>query len=193
MAGCVKENRSQSGLRALPGIAEAGAWWHAASVKDPVSRHAPSTEACAEAVRNCLCFNLRMLARDVKGVYDEALKPTGLSSNQFALLLGLRLAGRPTKRQLAALLRVDRTALTRNLVPVLKQGLVTEAVGTDRRTRYVTLTPKGARLISKSMPAWRNAQGKAGELFGADGMRRLLNIVHDSIAIFRQAECSAAD
>lgn len=156
-----------------------------------VHDRAPSPEVCAAAVQNCLCFNLRVLTREVKGVYDGALKPTGLSSGQFALLLALRLAGVPTKRQLAEMLRVDRTALTRNLVPLLRQGLIEEAAGPDRRTRCVTLTAKGARLISVSMPAWRKAQARAQKIFGAKSMRRLLGMVHASIATFHKAENGA--
>lgn len=144
----------------------------------------PTEGACAEAVRSCLCFNLRNLTRAVKGVYDEALRPSGLSSGQFALLLALRVSGRITKRDLAFVARTDRTALTRNLQPLIRRKLVRETAGADRRTRCVELTSSGIDSIRTAIPAWETAQATAATLLTQPGMDDLLQVVHRSIERF---------
>jgi DNA-binding MarR family transcriptional regulator len=39
-----------------------------------------------------------------------------------------------------------------------KQGLIEVAVGTDRRSRIVTITAQGNAAIAQAMPFWKKAQ-----------------------------------
>lgn len=149
--------------------------------KPAESAKSPSAKLCAEAVRSCLCFNLRVLTRGVKNIYDDELKPSGLNSGQLALLLALRLTAPTTKQALAETVHVDRTALTRNLLPLQRKGFVREWSGDDRRTRLVALTDKGSRAIVQAMPSWKKAQKKAKSIFGEAGLERLLDTVHEAI------------
>lgn len=158
--------------------------------KKTVARRRPALTAdqCAAAVRSCLCFNLRALTRDVKAVYDGALRPAGLNSGQFALLLALQISGPTSKRDLAATIRSDRTTLSRNLRPLIQRRLVAEARGDDLRTRRVELTSLGIKTIAACVPAWKNAQRQAARLLTDDGMNRLLAVVHDSLDTIRRRE-----
>jgi len=168
-------------------------------LQNPVARdilsvvREPTVAACSEAVRNCLCFNLRKLTRSVKGVYDQALREADLSSGQFALLLALRIGGPLTKRDLAEMVRAERSALTRNLHPLIRRKLVEEREGSDRRTRFVSLTPAGVEAIQRGIPRWRNAQKRATQLLSQEGMNHLLGAVQRSLEIVSKSEQLSED
>ncbi len=59
-------------------------------------------------------------------------------------------------RAAASLLGMDRTTLTAALKPLQRRGLLrTKADVADRRSRILTLTPKGRRLLLRAVPIWR--------------------------------------
>lgn len=69
---------------------------------------------------------------------------------------------------------MDQTTLTRNLTPLEKQGLVQRVPGTDRRTRRVSVTPKGLDAVVKAVPLWKRAQAKVLRTFGEIRFQRFL-------------------
>ncbi len=71
----------------------------------------------------CACANLRRAARVVTQFYDAALGPSGLPVTQFTLLQALRLAPGISQKQLAELLGIDSSTLTRTLVPLRRNGM----------------------------------------------------------------------
>ena len=107
----------------------------------------------------CACFNLRKAARAVTQHYDEALKPCGLRTTQFSILAVLaRISPAPVARLSGALV-MDRTTLTRNLKPLVGQGLVAILPGVDdRRKRNVSLTAKGRKAFERALPHWQAVQ-----------------------------------
>jgi DNA-binding MarR family transcriptional regulator len=102
------------------------------------------------------------------------LRPSGLQATQFTLLVTIALAGTAPITQLAKVLVMDRTTLTRNLKPLEKQGLVQVAPGEDQRMRLVTLTEPGQQALTKALPLWEKAQAQAVKVLGAEGFRALL-------------------
>ena len=129
------------------------------------------------APENCTCFNLRKAARAVTQVYDAALQPVGLKATQFSLLAAAGAAEGRTVGQLAEALVLDRTTLTRNLAPLVRDGLISVEEGSDRRARLVEVTPAGRRLLKRAWPLWRGAQdrmvGDLGDRQWADLLTRL--------------------
>ena len=103
----------------------------------------------------CLCLHLQRAARVVARRFDEALRPLGLTSGQFSLLMSLNDPKPPTIGSVANLLAMDRTTLTANLKPLERRGLVAISVdATDRRSRRVTSTRTGRALLAKAVPVW---------------------------------------
>jgi DNA-binding MarR family transcriptional regulator len=83
---------------------------------------------------HCLCLAAQRAARAVARRFDEALRPVGLTSGQFSLLMSLNRPKPPSIGSVAALLAMDRTTLTANLKPLERRGLVETAVDpADRR------------------------------------------------------------
>jgi DNA-binding MarR family transcriptional regulator len=104
---------------------------------------------------HCLCLAAQRAARAVARRFDEALRPVGLTSGQFSLLMSLNRPKPPSIGSVAALLAMDRTTLTANLKPLERRGLVETAVDpADRRGRLLTLTEAGRRLLRSALPIW---------------------------------------
>jgi DNA-binding MarR family transcriptional regulator len=104
---------------------------------------------------HCLCFAAQRAARALARRFDEALRPAGLTSGQFSLLMSLNRPEPPTVGAVAALLGMDRTTLTANLKPLERKRLVGSAVDpADRRGRLLVLTATGKKKLRAALPFW---------------------------------------
>ena len=114
-----------------------------------------------EVADGCACTAMRRTARSMTRAYDDAIRPSGLRVTQFSLLVAAELGGGALKlSQIADILGLERTTLTRDLHPLEKRGLVTVQPGEDRRARIVRVTDAGRRAMVDAMPRWRAAQAK---------------------------------
>jgi DNA-binding MarR family transcriptional regulator len=114
--------------------------------------------ASRDIEERCLGMALRKASRAVTQHYDEALAKTGLRSTQFSVLVGLARAPEVPLSRLAEALVMDRTTLTRNLAPLVRDGLVEERSAADGRVRFFALTGKGKKTFARVVPAWEAAQ-----------------------------------
>ncbi|MDQ0390777.1 MarR family winged helix-turn-helix transcriptional regulator [Labrys monachus] len=118
----------------------------------------------------CLCLHVQRAARRLARRFDEALRPVGLTNNQFSLMMALNRPSPPTMAPVAALLAMDRTTLTAALKPLERRGLV--EIGTDpadRRSRLLALTPAGRSLLAAAVPIWQSTHAEVeARLPGAD-------------------------
>ena len=115
------------------------------------------TTTTIEVRDTCLCLHLQRAARAVARRFDEALRPLGLTSGQFSLLMSLNRPEPPTIGSVAALLAMDRTTLTANLKPLERRGLVELRIDSgDRRSRRLVLTQPGRNLLTQALPVWRS-------------------------------------
>lgn len=105
----------------------------------------------------CLCLHAQRAARALARRFDVALRPVGITSGQFSLLMSLNRPEPPNLGSVAALLAMDRTTLTANLKPLERRGLVRTATDPmDKRARLLKLTPAGRAVLTKAMPIWRH-------------------------------------
>ncbi len=127
------------------------------------------------SIPQCVCFNLRKTARWITQLYDDALRPTGLRATQFSLLAATNHLGSATITQLADVMVMDRTTLTRNLKPLESQGYIRIHPGQDRRQREVTIRAAGHKVLRQAMPLWERAQKHVVACLGKDRTARLLD------------------
>lgn len=114
---------------------------------------------------HCLCFAAQRAARALARRFDEVLRPVGLTSWQFSLLMSLNRAEPPTLGTTAAVLGIDRTTLTANLKPLERDGLVTSAVDpADRRGRLLVLTKMGKKKLKAALPIWKRTHEEIDDL-----------------------------
>jgi DNA-binding MarR family transcriptional regulator len=125
------------------------------------------TKSCFDVAASCLCTKIRKAARAITSHYDDALKPCGLRSTQFTLLVAASVGSGSSISELAEQLGMDRTTLSRNIRPLERDGYVQLSNEHAGRTVVVTLTPKGARVIERALPMWQEAQRRLTRRFGA--------------------------
>lgn len=114
----------------------------------------------------CACFNIRKSARVITQLYDTVMQPVELRATQFSILAVLSAQSGITLTDLARLLMMDRTTLTRNLQPLEKQRLIKTRPGHDKRTRLIDLTRKGTNRLQKAIPLWKQAQKQITDCMG---------------------------
>ena len=104
---------------------------------------------------HCLCLHAQRAARALARRFDRALKPTGMTSGQFSLMMSLNRPQPAPLGSVAQLLGLDRTTLTAALKPLERQQWVEIAKGAeDRRERFLSLTPEGQRALAAAVPIW---------------------------------------
>lgn len=101
-------------------------------------------------------------------MFDAALHKTGLKAGQINLLATLFHQGEMPITTLAELLVMDRTTLTRNLKPLVREGLINISIEEDQRVRMVGLTNKGAKKFDEAYPLWVKVQSQLVVGIGRD-------------------------
>jgi DNA-binding MarR family transcriptional regulator len=127
----------------------------------------------AEVVGDCIATRLRMANRVITKVYDDALRPLGLTVTQMSMLAVAENRGFIRQSEVGAELRLDDSTLSRNLERMRANGWVEEVSGDDARVHSHRLTQAGSALLDRTIPAWRRAQGEARRLLGDAGVQAL--------------------
>ena len=123
----------------------------------------------------CACFNSRKAARAVTKFYDDLLAPSGLKATQLTMLGAISILGTAQMSELANLVALDKTTLTRNLKLLQSEGLIAVTTGADRRVRVVGLTRTGTDTLERALPLWREAQQRMVKHLGESRWRRLVS------------------
>jgi len=92
-------------------------------------------------------------------LYDAALAQHGITISQLATLAWIRFMKKPTVQRIADLMEMDQSALSRGLVPLEREGLVTSAPDEkDKRKKVLRLTPEGDQKLVQAAEDWKKAQ-----------------------------------
>lgn len=122
----------------------------------------------------CLCLHMQRAARNLARIFDDVLRPLDLTNGQFSLLMSLNRPEPPTMKDVASLLAMDRTTLTAALKPLERRDLVAiEPDPEDKRSRLLSLTPAGHRLLMQAFPLWQQTHEAIEKPFGAHEVDKL--------------------
>ena len=143
------------------------------------TRTAARDDVILEIPLHCLLTRTRQISRVVTALYDQELRPYGVNSPQFTLLVLISQRGPVSRARLGRENHQDRSTLTRNLQPLIVQGWVAESAPDGGRVRPLTLTAAGRELLREAAPAWLAAQDKAKALLGAAGADAIMKIAGD--------------
>jgi DNA-binding MarR family transcriptional regulator len=138
-----------------------------------------------ETSAGCIATRVRQLSRIVTRVYDEAMRPLGITASQFTLLTQLAQQDAITAVEIGFTLDIEKSTLSRNLKRLLALGHIVMDPPAGRRGRGLHLTPKGRAVIKDAYPVWLEAQQRAIAVLGADS-RSVLD------GLLKQAEKLAA-
>ena len=104
----------------------------------------------------CICLHVQRAARAVARRFDEAMRPLGLTTGQFSMLMSLNRPDAARMWEVADVLAMDRTTLTAALKPLERRGLVKVTVDQkDKRSRRLALTPAGRKKLRAALPIWK--------------------------------------
>ena len=130
----------------------------------------PENSSIDTIARSCIAVRLRLLNRVVTNLYDDALRPLGLKVSQLNILIVTAKLGLARPAQVCDLLQLDASTLSRNVKPLQAHGWLEVVPDEDARAQPFRLTEQGRRLIEKAVPAWEEAQRRATELLGEEGI-----------------------
>jgi DNA-binding MarR family transcriptional regulator len=133
----------------------------------------PSDCSIDTIAKACIAVRLRLLNRVVTNLYDDALRPLGLKVSQLNILIVTAKLGVARPARVCELLQLDASTLSRNVKPLQAHGWLEVVPEEDARAQPFRLTPWGRRLIEKAVPAWEEAQRRAAELLGDEGVALL--------------------
>lgn len=142
---------------------------------DPAdSLDAPAADdASVLAGRICTNTSVRLAARRLGQLYDEALAPLNLKATQLGLIAEIaKLEGAdrqgPTLQDLASRLAIQLSALTHALKPLVRDGLVEiRQDARDRRTKRAALTQLGKTRLAEGLVHWAAVNDQVEAVLGA--------------------------
>lgn len=130
-------------------------------------------EIYADVIGRCTAFRTLRASRAIARLYEEAMRPAGLTITQFSLLVTIGRTKPESISKIGDYLSIERTTLSRNLKPLEEAGYVTRGDEGDRRKREVRLTPKGLAKLKEAYPMWRGVQEKVEQKLGKVGAKNI--------------------
>ena len=131
----------------------------------------------------CNCLALRQAARHISQIYDRQLAQAGLRSTQYSILSKLGRLGAMPISKLADTMVMERTALSRAIGPLERDGLVKVGAGSDGRTRSVKLTTTGEARLKAAAVHWRRAQKEFEIAVGVGDAANLRTVLQHVISV----------
>jgi DNA-binding MarR family transcriptional regulator len=134
----------------------------------------------------CLATRVRQLSRIITRVYDDAMRPLGITASQYTLLAQLAARDSITAVEIGHELDIEKSTLSRNLKRLLALGHIIMDPPAGRRGRGLHLTPKGQAILKDAFPLWQDAQTRAVSAMGAESrnvLDGLLNQAEKLVAV----------
>jgi DNA-binding MarR family transcriptional regulator len=127
---------------------------------------------------NCLTYNAQRIARSMGRQMESALRPVGLTNQQFSTLTILRHYKTMSTLELADKLGVERTTMTRNIEQMNRKNWLKPVTVEDKRVRAFQLTETGLKLQSEALPLWKEQQAKFMSSVGNSMARELVALAY---------------
>lgn len=141
----------------------------------------------AEATsKSCLATRVRQLSRIVTRVYDDALRPLGITASQYTLLAQLASRDGITAVEIGHELDIEKSTLSRNLKRLLALGHIIMDPPAGRRGRGLHLTPKGQVVLKDAFPIWQGSQSRAVAVMGSDSRATLDGLLKQAEKLIAQ-------
>jgi DNA-binding MarR family transcriptional regulator len=131
------------------------------------------SEIAESTSSTCISTRIRQLSRIITRIYDDAMRPLGITASQFTLLTQLAQQDGITAVEIGHTLDIEKSTLSRNLKRLLALGMITMDPPAGRRGRGLHLTPKGEVVIQQGYPVWREAQTRTIRVMGPESRSTL--------------------
>lgn len=115
-------------------------------------------EIARQMTNNCIAMRLRQINRMVTRLYDEALRPLGLTVNQLNILATIVSRGPIAPGQLGQMLGMEKSTISRTIDRMQKRSWIEIGPGKDKRSQLLKATPQGRQLLLTAAPIWHDLQ-----------------------------------
>ncbi len=129
----------------------------------------PADRAAETIAGECLAVRVRMLNRTITAIYDDALRPLGLTTGQLNILVVVTKRGPLSPGEVARRLNMEKSTVSRNVERMRANRWLTVTAPDSGRKQQLTLTRQGKRLLETSVSAWDEAQTRTRALLGRRG------------------------
>jgi DNA-binding MarR family transcriptional regulator len=146
----------------------------------------------ADLLAQCACFDLRKATRAVSRLYDDHLRACGLNITQYSMLRMIEFGQQISVSTLGRHMVMDQTSISRALAPLERDRLIRSRAGSDKRTRIVSLTRKGAKLIATAKPHWDEAQKMFLDVIGDQRWTVMRGLLRDTTRVVRHKPKAAS-
>jgi DNA-binding MarR family transcriptional regulator len=82
----------------------------------------PAKISVETIAQQCIAVRLRMLSRAVTRIYNQALRPYGLTTSQMNILVAISCLGEARQQDVCQALHLEKSTLSRDVVRMRRQG-----------------------------------------------------------------------
>jgi DNA-binding MarR family transcriptional regulator len=130
---------------------------------------------------HCTAYKSRQLSRTVMTHFEVSIHELGLKGTQFSLLSFALRNGPISPSELARLMGLSSSTLSRNAKPLIAQGWLLMEQGKDGRSRVLNITSSGKRLCTQAGKRWQEAQRLLSERVGVDELATLHHLLDKTL------------
>ncbi|HEX9289364.1 MAG TPA: MarR family transcriptional regulator [Anaeromyxobacteraceae bacterium] len=121
----------------------------------------PAAAAALRIAEECIGMRVRRLSRTVTRIFDEALRPHGISTAQLNMLVAITRAGPLRPFELGRALDLEKSTVTRNLDRMVSHRWIRATREPDGNGYRLEVEPAGRALLARAFPSWSAAQKRA--------------------------------
>jgi DNA-binding MarR family transcriptional regulator len=143
--------------------------------------------------QGCTNLKLRQLTRRVTQHYDAELAKAGLKTTQYSLLSHVVKLGPIRAVDLAGVMRMSTSTLSRNLQPLVASGWIEVNAGDDARSRLISATEVGQDKRTEAQRKWRAAQEGINTALSIERVLALHALIEESLELLSPLESGDDD
>jgi len=128
----------------------------------------------SEIGASCVANNFRKTYRQILKYYDDIISESGLHGTQFPVMLAISRSQPVSVSNLAKIMDVDRTTISRSIKLLEKEGFIFFSHSSDSRVKNIALTAEGLKAFEHAVPLWQKAQNSILEKIGEDEWGNML-------------------
>ena len=135
----------------------------------------------------CMALRARRMSRIITRIYDEAMRPLGLTASQYTLLTQVAQQDGITAAEIGFDLDIEKSTLSRNLKRLVSLKLIGMDPPAGRRGRGLHLTEAGHKAIQTAFPVWRKTQERVEVALGDQSTGTFDSLLDSAEKLFASA------
>ncbi len=146
-----------------------------------------ASQIAATSAACCMALRARRMSRIITRIYDEALRPIGLTASQFTLLTQVAQQNGVTAAEIGFDLDIEKSTLSRNLKRLVSLKMIDMDPPAGRRGRGLHLTASGEKAIQSAFPIWRLTQERVEGAMGDESTSTFDKLLDSAEKLFAAA------